>query len=201
MATTSGVWSPIQIRRISRIEAKATLDAVGVVVAAGTKEASWMYRPGHKRLGEVLVGNAVEKRAVGNKGQHVHLGGAGGKHRGRPSWELVGGGEGKGVGAACALRDNQHIGCTIHWVGRRVHGRIGRNRKFGNLILGQIPGNGSAGDGQAGGIEIMGAGVLLCRVNHGHTGSDRGRAGADGQIASKGRGQVCDGSGSGDDVA
>ena len=156
-----------------------------------------MYRPGHKRLGEVLVGNAVEKRAVGNKGQHVHLGGAGGKGGGSAAWELVGGGEGKGVGAARALGNNQHIGCTIHRVGRSVHGRVGCHGKLCHLILGQIPRNRAASDGQRGGIKVVGAAVFLRRVDHGHTGSNRGRAGADGKVAREGGGKVSDRAGSG----
>lgn len=83
------------------------------------------------------------------------------------------------------MRDYQHIGCAVNRIGRGVERGVGRDLKLGHLVCRQIPRDCPAGDGEAGGIEIVGGSIFLRRVDHGHTGAYGGRASADGHIACK----------------
>ena len=132
-----------------------------------------------------MAGYAVEYGAVGNEGENVNVGRARGQGRGDSSGELVGGAEGEGVVAARALGYDQKIGRAINRVGRGIKRGVGCDLKLGHLINGQIPRDRSACDGKAGGVEVVGGGVFLRRVDHGHTGSDRCRTGADCKITGK----------------
>ena len=132
-----------------------------------------------------MAGYAVQDGAVGNEGDDVNVARACGQRGGDSIWELVGGAEGKGVAAARTLRDNQHIGCAVHRVCRCVERRVGCYGKLGHLVCGQIPRDCSACDGQAGGIEVVGGSVFLRRVDHGNSGSDRCRTGADCKVTGK----------------
>ena len=69
-----------------------------------------------------MAGYAVEDGAVGNEGENVNIGGANGKGWSDSAWELVGRAERKRVVATSALRDYQHIGCSVHWIGRGIEG-------------------------------------------------------------------------------